>query len=238
MNQKSFQFLLLVVSTILITGLLLGSVIHLPAIQAVDANTDQGINDAIVVNRIPQVSNSTIEVNQSFEIVIIIDNVADQTIYEVAFNQSVPELPPGDTLKIIDSSNNTFNEAWVSYSYDIVFPGERKLFNLTLIAETNKSSSDFTLESLNVSYLYSEIRIPSWRQSDFNEVNSPQPLVFTIVNSNLDEENEEEPEGIFNLNLDLELIAPFLFIGVPLVLLVGLSYFWSKKNLRNEKKRV
>jgi hypothetical protein len=236
MNQKFFQPLSLIVLTTLIIGSLMGTLIYSPTIQAVDASTNQGVNEHILVNRIPQTANRSIEVNVSFDLVIIIDNIADQTVYDVSFNQSVPSDESGNRFEIVESSNTTSNHtSWVSYMYDEILPGKRELFNLTLRGLGNQSSTVVGIDSLNVSYLYSEFRIPAHRQSDLDNLNNPGSINFEITNSTAD---PVEIDPTKSGTLDINLIAPFLFIGVPLGIIVFVSFFWSKKNIRNPKKRV
>lgn len=242
MNHKFFRTLSLIVLTTLILGSLTGTLIYSPSVQANNASTDQNVNEAILVNRIPQTPNTTIEVGQEhkFVLIIIIDNIAIETVYDVSFNQTVPSDESGNRFQIIDSSNSTTNhtlqKSWVSYTYDQILPGERELFNITLFGIGNKTSTLVAIQNLNVSYLYSESRIPAFRQSDLDSLNNPGTISFEITNSSAITSPIDDP--IKDNTIDIGLISPLIFIAVPILILVSVSFLWSKKNLRNPKKRV
>jgi hypothetical protein len=234
MKQNFLSVLLIFVLSLILIGSSFGTISQFSYINSVQGEPNQAVNDHITVNRIPQISDSEIEIKTPFQIVILVDNKIDQAVYDVVVNQTIPDSNSGNTLNITGASSNNFNDSWASQTFNTILPGERKTLNVTLQGEGNNTWGTVTLPPLNVTYSFSELFIPAWKQSDIDPQGTPRPLTFNITNSNAE---GAIIEGCTKNCIDLNLISPLLFIVVPIFLLVGISFFWSKKNLRNTKKR-
>ncbi|MFW9927829.1 MAG: hypothetical protein ACFFD1_00390 [Candidatus Thorarchaeota archaeon] len=206
------------------------------AITPGQAHPTQAVNEAIEVVRIPyDITNTTIEVGTNFTVMIVIKNIVDQTVYDVTFNETVPAADNKNTLIIINTSNGTSSNSTVGYSYSMILPGQQKIFNITYSAVGNQPSGSVTFSSLNVSYLFSELKIPAFGQSDYYSDGNFHPLTFNITNS-----SAGLPPTDFQATTDSGVFFIIGFITIAFVTLVVffLSMFWSAKNLRNPKKRT
>ncbi|OLS28127.1 MAG: hypothetical protein HeimC3_00880 [Candidatus Heimdallarchaeota archaeon LC_3] len=235
MNQKFLTFVSILVLSLLVIGLLFGSVSQLPLITTVDADSNQAVNDHISVNRIPQIASKQLEVGTEFVIVILIDNIVDTIVSDVMINQTIPEETDKNTLNITNVNPGTFNDTWASHTFDFILPGERETFNVTVMGIGNKTFSSIALPSLNVTYDYGEYRLPAWKNSDIRPTGDPSILTFEITNASAEPILIDDFGGA---TFDINFLSPIIFILVPVVIAIGMSFFWSKKNRRNKMKRI
>jgi hypothetical protein len=190
---------------------------------------NQGTNQHLSVNRVPLVKSTNITVGESFVIVMILENRASEPIFDLNFTQNYQKTENKNYLKVINSTSQNFTDQEVKYVRSLLLPGERFLFNTTLLAVGNEPSSSVSLPTITVIYKFSELLIPESSESDIDSEGIPRAITFTIINPEaLKPSYDYSEQGL----ITLATIAPVIFIIFPTLTWIAISFFWTKKNRR------
>ena len=206
MKQKFLSILLTLLVGIVLISSSFSAINEFSYINSVHASSTQGVNEHIAVNRIVQLNSYEVEVDIPFQIIILVDNLVDQPVYDVVVNQTIPSSSSGNTLNITAATSNTFNKTWAAETFNTILPGDRRSLNVTLEGYGNSTWGTITLPSLNVTYSFSEDLIPAWKQSDIDPQGTPRPLTFNITNSSVEVTPRETCRG--SNCIDINLISP------------------------------
>lgn len=206
---------------LIITGTLLLTLFYLQLLSPVNIASgapQQTIGDLRTNRLILNTDNVTFTQNETLFIYMSIENIVNETIFDVSLNYTYKE----DVYEIEASSNTTQTSTeFVSYYWDKLDPGDLVTFNMTIKILTNETNNNLAITAVEIEYSIGEFKLPTY-------VLANELIIKTFTYF---EDVEKLPDRVYGFS-GSDIQAFVLFFIFPVLIGFGLNFFFGFRQRR------